>query len=72
MNIRESLDRLGADENAPEGSQAWTLAEVARHVEMLVEAMRVARTALDSQEISGDEARHALPQVKRALAEVRS
>lgn len=72
MNIREALNRLGADEMAPEGSQAWTLAEVARHFEMLIEVLEGAREALDSQEIAGNEARHALPLVKRALQEVRS
>ncbi len=72
MNIRKALNRLGADEMAPEGSQAWTLAEVARHVEMMEEALHVAWQALESQDNAGFEARHALPQVKRALAEVRS
>lgn len=72
MNIRESLERLGADEMAPEGSQAWTLAEVARHYAMLEEALHVAQEALESQDNAGSEARHALPQVKRVLQEVRS
>ncbi len=72
MNIRKALNRLGADENAPEGSQAWTLAEVVRHVEMLEEALHVAQEALESQDNAGREARHAIPQVMRTLKEVRS
>ena len=72
MNIREALDRLGADEMAPEGSQAWTLAEVARHVEMMEETLDLAWDALRAQDNAGSEARYALPQVQRALAEVRS
>jgi len=72
MNIRQALNCLGADEMAPEGSQAWTLAEVARHVEMLVEVLDGAREALEAQDNAGSEARHALPQVKRVLQEVRS
>ena len=72
MNIREALDRLGADENAPEGSQAWTLAEVARHVEMMDEALQVAQEALAVQDRAFLEARFALPQVMRTLKEVRS
>lgn len=72
MNIREALSRLGADEMAPEGSQAWTLAEVARHVAMMEETLDVAWDALAAQDNAGAEARHALPQVKRALQEVRS
>lgn len=72
MNIREALSRLGADENAPEGSQAWTLAEVARHVEMMDEALHAAWEALATQDNAGREARHAIPQVMRTLKEVRS
>ena len=41
MNIREALDRLGADEMAPEGSQAWTLAQVGAAVGELIEAADV-------------------------------
>ena len=71
MNIREALDRLGADENAPEGSQAWTLAEIGRQHEQTVEALCVAREALIQARLAGGLAQHAIPQVCGAL-EVRS
>lgn len=71
MNIREALDRLGADEMAPEGSQAWTLAEIGRQHEQVVEALWVAREALSAAGNAGGLAQHALTQVFRAL-EVRS
>ena len=71
MNIRKALNRLGADESAPEGSQAWTLAEIGRQHAQTVEALCVAREALIQARLAGGLAQHAIPQVCGAL-EVRS
>lgn len=55
MNIREALDRLGADENAPEGSQAWTLAEIGRQVGMLGLQLNEYRVALREEREHSEE-----------------
>lgn len=43
FDIAGILDRAGADADAPEGSQAWALAQVAAAVKELIGAARFAR-----------------------------
>ncbi len=67
MNVMQALERLGADESAPAGSQAWTLAEIGRQHAQTVEALAVAREALIAARTAGGLAQHAMPQVCGAL-----
>lgn len=43
VDVRGILERAGADTNAPEGSQAWGLAQVDAAVSELVAALKMAR-----------------------------
>lgn len=43
VDVHGILERAGADANAPEGSQAWALAQVGNVVCELVRALKLAR-----------------------------
>jgi len=46
LDVQGILERAGADPDAPEGSQAWALAQVGIAVAELVEALKRSRKAL--------------------------
>lgn len=70
VDVHGILERAGADADAPEGSQAWALAQVDAAVAELIERERAMRTALQTILLNVSDTNITIYTARAALANV--